>query len=183
MKVNRQSHLLEGARYIASPNADERPAATPPELVVIHCISVPPGEYGGPGVEQLFTNALDPGAHEFHREVCDLRVSAHLFIRRGGEAVQFVPFDKRAWHCGVSSYRGRGQCNDFSIGIELEGRDDEAFEAAQYGCLRAVLRALFDAYPTLAIERVTGHSNIAPGRKSDPGRCFDWHFMPGLARP
>lgn len=183
MKVNEQNHLLEGVRYAASPNADERPVAAAPELVVIHCISVPPGEYGGAGVEQLFTNVLDPGAHEFYREVCGLRVSAHLFIRRDGEVVQFVPFDKRAWHCGVSSYRGRERCNDFSVGIELEGRDDDAFEAVQYERLRAVLGALFDAYPTLGIERVAGHSDIAPGRKTDPGRFFDWHFMPGLARP
>lgn len=195
MRIDAESHLLAGARYVPSPNADERPEGFAPELIVIHAISVPPGEYGGDGVERLFTNTLEaPGAQAsaaareetraFYREVRDLRVSAHLFIRRDGGVVQFVPFDKRAWHCGVSRYRGRERCNDFSIGIELEGGDLEPYEEAQYERLRDVLRALLDAYPTLAAERVAGHSDIAPGRKTDPGDFFDWGRLTaaGLAR-
>ena len=181
MKIDGENHLLTGARYVPSPNADERPAGVVPELIVIHGISVPPGEYGGNGVERLFTNALEAPddetreeVREFYREVAGLRVSAHLFIRRDGEVVQFVPFDKRAWHCGESRYQGREQCNDFSIGIELEGSDFEVYEQPQYERLSDVLRALMETYPALDAARVVGHSDIAPGRKTDPGDFFDW---------
>ena len=191
MKVDREEHLLAGARYVPSPNADERPAGVATDLVVIHGISVPPNDYRGDGVERLFTNALETPDDEtredlrkLRRELAGLRVSAHLFIRRDGEIVQFVPFDKRAWHCGESRYRERDNCNDFSIGIELEGSDFEPYEEVQYERLPEVLRALMDAYPALSAERVVGHSDIAPVRKTDPGDFFDWERLAaaGFAR-
>ena len=162
---------LTGVARQLSPNCDERPPGLPVELVVIHNISLPPGEFGGPGVIELFTNQLDPAAHPYYAEIHTLRVSAHLFIRRDGQVIQCVPFGKRAWHAGVSSWQGRARCNDFSIGIELEGTDDTPFTEAQYVALQAVLVSLKAHYPSLA---VTGHSDIAPGRKTDPGPCFDW---------
>jgi AmpD protein len=164
---------------VPSPNHDERPAGEIIRLIVIHNISLPPGEFGGPGVEQLFTNQLDPAAHPYYAAIRDLRVSAHFFIRRDGELVQFVPCSRRAWHAGVSSWRGRERCNDFSIGIELEGADDQAFADRQYAVLAELVKRLLATYP---IEAMTGHADIAPGRKSDPGPCFDWERlrkMPG----
>lgn len=163
--------LVQGARQIDSPNCDARPAGMPIELVVIHNISLPPGEYGGNGVIELFTNRLDPQAHPYYAEIHQRQVSAHFFIRRDGELIQFVPCGKRAWHAGVSNWQGRERCNDFSIGIELEGSDDEAFTEQQYVSLNNLLMALKNAYP---ITGITGHSDIAPGRKTDPGPCFDW---------
>ncbi|OIQ81527.1 1,6-anhydro-N-acetylmuramyl-L-alanine amidase AmpD [mine drainage metagenome] len=163
--------LVLGARRIDSPNCDERPAGMPITLVVIHNISLPPGEYGGNGVIELFTNRLDPGAHPYYAGIHQLKVSAHFFIRRDGELIQFVPCSKRAWHAGASAWRGQERCNDFSIGIELEGCDDEAFEPAQYLTLNALLGLLRQSYP---IAGIAGHSDIAPGRKTDPGPCFDW---------
>lgn len=160
-----------GARHIASPNRDARPENTAISLVVIHNISLPPGLYGGDGVVELFTNRLDPQAHPYYREIQALKVSSHFFIRRDGELIQFVPCGERAWHAGASCWQGRERCNDFSIGIELEGSDHEAFEPAQYAMLNRLLAALRQAYP---IDAVTGHSDIAPGRKTDPGPCFDW---------
>jgi len=168
---------MEGARFVASPNHDERPDSEPPSLLVIHGISLPPGEYGGPWIDALFTNKLDPEAHPYFADIHQLRVSSHLLIRRDGELVQYVPFDKRAWHAGVSSYNGRERCNDFSIGIELEGSDDEPYEAAQYRVLAECVGALLAAYPELSAERITGHSDIAPGRKTDPGPHFDWPYF------
>lgn len=162
---------LAAARHVPSPNYDERPAGEALCLVVIHNISLPPGEYGGEGVIELFTNRLDPTAHPYYASIQDLRVSAHFLIRRDGELIQFVPCSKRAWHAGVSSWRGRERCNDFSLGIELEGTDDQPFTDAQYAVLNELLAMLYAAYP---IEAVVGHSDIAPGRKSDPGPCFDW---------
>ena len=162
---------VQGAHHIASPNADERPAGMPIELVVIHNISLPPGEYGGSGVIELFGNRLDPAAHPYYRDIHALKVSAHFFIRRDGELIQFVPCSQRAWHAGISHWDGRERCNDFSIGIELEGTDDEAFERAQYATLDALLALLRSSFPILA---VVGHSDIAPGRKTDPGPHFDW---------
>ncbi len=169
--------MLAGVRYVRSPNADERPSGTQPDLVVVHGISLPPGFFGGPGVEQLFTNALRADEHPGYREIAHLKVSAHVFIRRDGEMIQFVPFDRRAWHAGESSFEGRANCNDFSVGVELEGCDDAAYEAAQYHQLAALVSALADAYPGLSAQRVVGHCDIAPGRKTDPGPLFDRDFM------
>lgn len=162
---------LEGARRVPSPNRDARPEGEVVSLVVIHNISLPPGEFGGPGVEQLFTNRLDPGEHAYYAGIRDLRVSAHFFIRRDGELIQFVPCGQRAWHAGVSRWRGRERCNDFSVGIELEGTDELPYTDAQYRVLNALLGVLRGTYP---IAGVAGHSDIAPGRKTDPGPHFDW---------
>lgn len=163
--------IISSACQIASPNCDERPPGCLVELIVIHNISLPPGEFGGDGVIELFTNRLNPAEHPYYREIHHLKVSAHFFIRRSGELIQFVPCDKRAWHAGVSQWQGRERCNDFSIGIELEGDDETPFEEAQYATLNGLLAALKEIYPVMA---VTGHSDIAPGRKTDPGPCFDW---------
>jgi len=168
---------LAGAERCPSPNFDARPAGSVPSLIVVHAISLPPDEFGGPGVAELFTNALDPAAHPYYATICGLRVSAHFFIRRDGGLVQFVAADMRAWHAGVSSWRGRERCNDFSIGIELEGCDTMPFEAAQYARLAALVAVLAAHYP---IEEVVGHSDVAPGRKTDPGPCFDWERLRSL---
>jgi len=165
---------LSPARHLASPNCDERPENCPLELVVIHGISLPPGEFGGPWIDALFTNSLDPAAHPYFREIENLEVSAHLLIRRDGEVVQYVPFDRRAWHAGQSCFAGRERCNDFSIGIELEGSDDQPYEAVQYQVLAEVCKALLTAYPSLSPQQVVGHCDIAPGRKTDPGPYFEW---------
>lgn len=162
---------LAGARRVVSPNQDERPAGEMPRLVVIHCISLPPGQFGGDAIERLFTNRLSADGHPYFREVHALRVSAHFLVRRDGELVQFVPTSRRAWHAGLSCWRGRQRCNDFSLGIELEGTDDQPFTASQYQRLVALLRWLGGQYP---IEAVVGHSDIAPGRKTDPGPYFEW---------
>lgn len=163
---------LPAVRRLPSPNWDERPANERICLVVIHAISLPPDEFGGPGIIQLFTNALDPDAHPYFREIHGLRVSSHFLIRRDGELIQFVACSRRAWHAGVSAWSGRERCNDFSIGIELEGSDRRPFEEAQYVTLDSLLGELRNRYP---IEAVVGHSDIAPGRKTDPGPCFEWH--------
>lgn len=162
---------VSGVRRIPSPNRDARPPGEAISLVVIHNISLPPGEFGGPGVIELFTNRLDPTAHPYYETLRDLRVSAHFFVRRGGELIQFVPCGERAWHAGVSCWRGRERCNDFSLGIELEGTDDLPYTDAQYAALNHLLAALRAAYP---IADIVGHSDIAPGRKTDPGPHFDW---------
>lgn len=162
---------LADSRSVESPNFDARPDNEAPSLIVIHAISLPPDHFGGPGVEQLFTNMLDPAEHPYYGEICHLRVSAHFFIRRDGETVQFVSADDRAWHAGVSSWAGRERCNDFSIGIELEGCDTLPFEAVQYVRLAELIATLCARYP---VEAVVGHSDIAPGRKTDPGPFFDW---------
>lgn len=159
------------ARLIASPNHDERPEGECINLIVIHAISLPPGEFGGAGIEQLFTNQLNPAAHPYYAEIHTLRVSAHFLIRRNGELIQFVPCDKRAWHAGISSWQGRDRCNDFSIGIELEGCDEQAFTEAQYAALHLLITELRKYYP---IASIVGHSDIAPQRKTDPGPYFDW---------
>jgi len=166
--------LLRPAEQCPSPNQDDRPAAAEPELVVLHGISLPPGEYGGPHVRQLFTNCLDRDAHPYFAEVHELKVSAHLLVCRDGSIVQFVPFGRRAWHAGQSRFRGRERCNDFSIGIELEGTDDTPYTDAQYAHLVAALQAILASYPALSVRRIAGHCDIAPGRKSDPGPAFDW---------
>jgi AmpD protein len=173
---------MSGARQVASPNHDERPPGVAPDLIVVHGISLPPDEYGGPWIDLLFTNALPRDAHPYFESVAALKVSSHLLIRRDGERVQYVPFHRRAWHAGASNYRGRERCNDFSIGIELEGSDTEPYEPAQYRALADSILELCDAYPTLSIERVVGHSDIAPGRKTDPGPAFDWPRLNALLR-
>lgn len=159
------------ATRIDSPNFDQRPAGDI-DLIVIHNISLPPKEYGGNGIIELFTNLLDPAQHPYYAKIADLKVSSHFLIRRGGELVQFVSCLDRAWHAGQSCWQGRERCNDFSIGIELEGDDDSAFEDAQYVVLNELLTRLYSQYP---IKSVTGHSDIAPGRKTDPGPFFEWH--------
>ena len=169
--------LLREARQVLSPHWDERPAGCVPELIVVHGISLPPGEFGGPWIEQLFTGGLDPNAHPYFSAIAALRVSAHVLVRRDGAPVQFVPFGMRAWHAGASSWQGRSACNDFSIGIEMEGTDEGPYEAAQYRTLAELIGALCLAYPTLARERVVGHSEIAPERKSDPGPAFAWSLL------
>lgn len=174
MNIDPTGNLLLDARLLESPNCDERPAGSAIELVVIHGISLPPGVYGGPSIDQLFTNQLDPGGHPYFAEIAGLRVSSHLLIRRDGELVQYVPFQRRAWHAGKSCFRGREACNDFSIGIELEGQDEEPYTDVQYRRLVQVLRALMRRYPGLSAERIVGHCDISPGRKTDPGPSFDW---------
>ncbi|MEE9339805.1 MAG: 1,6-anhydro-N-acetylmuramyl-L-alanine amidase AmpD [Methylococcaceae bacterium] len=173
MKINKSSGLLDSATYIPSPNCDDRPSDEM-TLTVIHNISLPPGQFGNPYITQLFTNKLDPKEHEYFEEIYELRVSSHLLIGRKAEIVQYVPFHKRAWHAGVSTYLGRSVCNDFSIGIELEGTDDTDFTESQYQALVEVLKALVVTYPKLNMEHITGHEHIAPGRKTDPGPHFDW---------
>ncbi len=163
--------LVEGVRYVSSPNYDARPTDARIELVVVHNISLPPGEFGGTGIIDLFLNRLAPAAHPYYAGIAHLRVSAHFLLRRDGELVQFVPCTQRAWHAGVSSWRRRECCNDFSVGIEMEGADDVPYEDAQYACLQSLLAALSACYP---IVDVAGHADIAPGRKTDPGAAFDW---------
>jgi len=160
--------------FIASPNCDERPEGAAITLLVIHNISLPPGEFGGNGVTQLFTNRLHPEEHPYYAAISGLKVSSHFFIRRDGKTVQFVPCNQRAWHAGLSSWRNKTRCNDFSIGIELEGSDDLPFTDAQYATLIPLLATLKTAYP---IQAVVGHSDIAPGRKTDPGPHFAWHRL------
>ncbi len=162
------------ARQVASPNFDERPPGCPVDLIVIHGISLPPGEYGGPWIDRLFTNCLDPDEHDYFPEIAHLKLSSHLLIRREGDLVQYVPFSKRAWHSGESSYEGRPACNDFSIGIEMEGQDSEPYTEVQYERLVEVIHALISVFPGLSADRITGHCDIAPQRKTDPGEAFDW---------
>ncbi|MBV0932707.1 1,6-anhydro-N-acetylmuramyl-L-alanine amidase AmpD [Marinobacterium weihaiense] len=166
-------HRITSACFVPSPNCNTRPAGEI-SLLVIHNISLPPGQFGGGHVTELFTNCLDPQAHPFFAKLDGLEVSAHLLIERDGSMIQFVPFDRRAWHAGRSCFDGREACNDFSIGIELEGADDIPYTDAQYQVLAAVTRTLLVTYPNLTRDRITGHSNIAPGRKTDPGPAFDW---------
>jgi AmpD protein len=170
---------LPGARIVSSPNCDERPGGEAVRLLVIHAISLPPGEFGGDGVERLFTNRLDADAHPYYRDIHSLRVSSHFFIRRDGRLFQFVPTSQRAWHAGVSAWRGRERCNDFSLGIELEGCDDRPFAPIQYIRLARLIRILRRAF---VIDDIVGHSDIAPGRKTDPGPGFDWRRLHQLLR-
>ena len=171
MKHLTSEGLLPGVDYRPSPNCDERPPGEPIRLLVIHAISLPPGRFGGDGIACLFANSLDPEQHPYYRQIQALRVSAHFLIRRRGELIQFVPCAKRAWHAGASQWRSRERCNDFSIGVELEGSDERPFTAPQYRRLAALTEVLRHSYP---IEDVVGHSDIAPGRKTDPGPFFDW---------
>jgi len=172
--------VLRGARYVASPNCDARPAGTAVTLLVLHAISLPPGAYGGDAIERLFTNRLDPGAHPYFKEIQGLKVSSHFLVRRDGELLQFVPVHKCAWHAGASSWRGRSRCNDFSVGVELEGAEEAPFAPAQYLRLQKLIRALRTALP---LRDVAAHSDVAPGRKTDPGARFDWpRLLASLSR-
>ena len=172
--ICKRSGLLSSARLCLSPNQDERPDKSDISLIVIHNISLPPKQFGGSGIDQLFTNTLDKHAHPFYDEIADLRVSSHVLIRRDGEVVQYVPFHKRAWHAGESQFLGRSVCNDFSIGIEMEGTDFEPFTDIQYDVLIATVKVLLETYTGLSAEAITGHEHIVPGRKTDPGPFFDW---------
>jgi AmpD protein len=181
-RVDAVAGLIRPAVQRSSPNQDERPDGCVPELIVIHGISLPPGSFGGPEIEQLFTNRLDWDAHPYFQEIRGMQVSSHLLIRRDGSLLQFVPFQRRAWHAGDSRFRGKKRCNDFSLGIELEGSDDASYTDRQYETLAPVIRAIIDAYPALSARSIAGHCDISPGRKSDPGPAFDWlRLYDGLA--
>ena len=174
LRIERATGLLAGVRQVLSPHFDARPKGVTPDLIVVHGITLPPGEFGGPWIDHMFAGDLKPDAHPLLREHAALRVSAHAVIRRDGVITQYVPFGMRAWHAGVSEYQGRSGCNDFSIGIELEGTDAMPYTDAQYESLAALVRALLATYPTLSAARIAGHSDVAPGRKTDPGPSFDW---------
>ena len=174
MSINYPVGWLSDVRRLSSPNCDPRPSGSEPELIVIHGISLPPGRYGGPWIDRLFTNALPAEADPYFATIQDLQVSSHVLIARDGALTQYVPFSMRAWHAGASNWCGREACNDFSIGIELEGTDDEPYDDRQYPVLASLIASLQQVYPTLASGAVAGHSDIAPGRKTDPGPAFDW---------
>jgi N-acetyl-anhydromuramoyl-L-alanine amidase len=180
--IDRDTGMLRRARQVASPNFDDRPPGTVVDLIIVHGISLPPGDYGGPWIDRLFTNCLPPDEHPYFATVAALKVSSHVLVRRDGALVQYVSFDKRAWHAGQSSYGGRERCNDYSIGLELEGTDTQAYEPAQYRALAATILNLCDAYPSLSLDRIAGHSEVAPGRKTDPGIAFDWPRLHALLR-
>ncbi len=179
-RIDPATGLLAGVRQVLSPHLDERPSGVTLDLIIIHGISLPPGEFGGPWIDRLFTGDLPAEVHPYFRALAGGRVSAHTLIRRTGAVVQYVPFGQRAWHAGVSAYQGRSACNDFSVGIELEGTDDVPYTDAQYEQLAALVQALLSAYPTLSRERIVGHSDVAGGRKTDPGPAFDWERLRGL---
>lgn len=179
MNVTAEGVVVE-ARQVSSPNCDERPPGEAVTLVVLHSISLPPGEFGGSEIEGLFTNALDCGAHPYFARLKGLQVSAHFLVRRDGELIQFVPCSRRAWHAGRSAWRGRERCNDFSIGIELEGADGVPYTDAQYEALAALVPALGARYP---IGEIVGHSDVAPARKTDPGAAFDWPRLRKMIAP
>jgi len=180
MKIDSATGWLERVRRLESPNCDDRPCGCEPELIVIHGISLPPGQFGGSGIDELFSNTLNPDTHPYYKEIYHLRVSSHASISRDGEVTQYVSFARRAWHAGESNYRGRDTCNDFSVGIELEGTDDCAYETVQYERLAQLIGALRTAYASLRKAELVGHSDIAPGRKTDPGPCFDWGVLDRL---
>ncbi len=180
MKLDTDKSWLEEVRRHPSPNYDVRPKGSDIELLVIHAISLPPGKFGGPFIDQLFTSSLDKNAHPYFADIAELRVSAHLLIRRTGEVIQYVSFQQRAWHAGVSSFAGRSRCNDFSIGIELEGCDDVLYTDEQYQQLAQIIKILQQAWVALTPDRIVGHCDIAPGRKTDPGVAFDWARLHAL---
>ena len=173
-QIDSKVGVVSPARQVASPNFDARPVAAEPTMILLHGISLPPGVYGGPEIEALFTNRLDWEAHPYFVSIRGLEVSSHLLLRRDGELVQFVPLTERAWHAGESRFRGRACCNDFSIGIELEGDDETAYDDCQYAALTPLIRALQDVYPAISNRDIAGHCDVAPGRKTDPGPAFDW---------
>jgi len=177
MRIDLTSGLVEEARQQPSPNCDSRPEESDIGLIVIHGISLPPGKFGDDYIDQLFCNKLNPEEHPYFKEISGLKVSSHLLVRRDGEVVQYVPLYKRAWHAGVSSYKNRECCNDFSIGIELEGEDETPYADIQYQILSKIIKSLINTYPALNQETIVGHSDIAPGRKTDPGTAFDWELL------
>lgn len=177
--LNAETGLLIQARYFPSPHRDERPSGVPIDMVVVHNISLPPGQFGTGAIEEFFCGKLDVTAHPYFSTIAALRVSSHLLITRLGEIVQFVPFTQRAWHAGESAFMGKARCNDFSIGIELEGTDELPYEEIQYMQLASVIACLRDVYPAITKNRIVGHSDIAPGRKTDPGIAFDWDYLKG----
>lgn len=183
MTIDPVSGLLRGSCLLASPNQDERPGDAPIDLLVVHCISLPPGRFGGHWIDDLFLNRLTSEAHPYFAQIRGLRVSAHLLIRRDGGLTQYVPFHRRAWHAGASCFDGRSGCNDFSVGIELEGSDEIPYTQAQYRGLADASAALMRAYPGITPGRIVGHAQIAPGRKTDPGPAFNWaYFLTLLGR-
>lgn len=177
IELDVKKRWIRNIRRVKSPNCDKRPTRTRISLVVIHGISLPPGQYGGDYIDQLFTNTLDPDRHPYFQEIINLCVSAHVLIARGGTVTQYVPFNQRAWHAGQSSFQGCEECNNFSIGIELEGCDDEPYEDAQYQKLVNIVRAIMKAWPAVSRDRIVGHCDIAPGRKTDPGPAFDREYF------
>ena len=174
MQLDSQRAWLTGVHRVESPNADERPSDCDVDLIVVHGISLPPGRYGGGHIAQLFTNKLDPKAHPYFDTIASLKVSAHALIERDGSVTQFVAFNRRAWHAGHSCHRGRHACNDFSIGIELEGTDEEPYELVQLDRLAQICKVIMQVWPHLNRHSIVGHADIAPGRKTDPGPAFDW---------
>lgn len=172
MKI--ENHWLKQATKIDSPNFDERPLESDISLIVIHCISLPPKQFGGAYIDQLFCNQLNPDDHPYFKQIYQIKLSAHLLIKRNGELTQYVAFNQRAWHSGVSEYKGRKKCNDFSIGIELEGAGTLEYTDEQYKQLNQLIKTLLNYYPSLSRQAIVGHSDIAPGRKTDPGDSFNW---------
>ncbi len=177
LKIEENSGVAQGVNFIASPNFDARGEGALPELIVVHGISLPPNQFGGEAISQLFTNQLDPKVDPYFEKIKELKVSAHALIRRDGEIIQYVPFHERAWHAGLSEFEGRGRCNDFSIGIEMEGTDETCYTAHQYTALAQLIKSLWVAYPSLKAHQVVGHNEIAPGRKTDPGPYFQWDSL------
>lgn len=182
MTIELPTGLLSTAHYIASPHCDERPSQEIINMIVVHGISLPPDEFGNGCIEAFFRGELDSSAHPYFNTIAQMKVSAHLLIKRTGEIIQFVPFTARAWHAGQSYFQGRERCNDFSIGIELEGTDTLPYEGIQYEKLADVIGLLQQTYPAITRERIVGHSDIAPGRKTDPGPSFDWLFLDCLLK-
>lgn len=182
LQLNSNTGKIDGAEFIPSPNYNHRPDKTVIELLVIHGISLPPGQFGGSAVQQFFTNNLDTTQHPYYATLVNMHVSSHLFIRRNGQIIQFVPLHLRAWHAGESSFQGKNNCNDYSIGVELEGTDDIPYTDEQYQRLVEVIKLLQKSYPALTLDRIVGHSDIAPSRKTDPGPAFDWQHLHGLLR-
>jgi N-acetyl-anhydromuramoyl-L-alanine amidase len=180
MTIDETKNLLNGAEYLPSPHCDARPMDMVIDMVVIHGISLPPGEFGTGAIQKFFGGELDYSLHPYFESISTLKVSSHLLIERTGKITQFVPFHQRAWHAGKSSFKGRENCNDFSIGIELEGTDEMPYEKIQYEKLADIIRAIRKIYPAVTRERIVGHETIAPGRKTDPGPSFDWGLLNGL---
>lgn len=182
MQIDKESGLLVDVPYHCSPNHDARPDEYDIAGIVIHNISLPPGEFGGGWIDDLFLNQLDPAAHPYFATISELEVSSHVLIRRDGSVIQYVPFHRRAWHAGASNWDGRERCNDFTIGIELEGSDDQYFELVQYQQLAEVVASLCECYQDLNTQQIKGHSDLSPGRKTDPGAYFDWEKLYTLLR-
>ncbi len=182
MTIQLPDGLLSNARYVSSPHCDDRPEHAPIDLIVIHGISLPPAQFNNDFIEKFFLGKLNDLTHPYFETIKHLSVSAHLLVKRTGEIIQFVPFRKRAWHAGESFFEGRTRCNDFSIGIELEGTDELPYEKIQYETLAPIIKSLQKSYPAITRQRIVGHSDIAPGRKTDPGLSFDWNYLDGLLR-